>query len=128
MLNRRQYSLAYLFACITGIAVAAGFIRLCFFWGERVLWWTDVLLATVVGGSFMTLAAWMTYHAIRVVAYWPRASATVVRYTIRRYEGQQPFFHAVVRFRTHDGKPIVAIWNGGYWRRYWATGTTVAVH
>jgi uncharacterized protein DUF3592 len=126
MLKRRQYSLAYLFACITGIAVAAGFIRLCFFWGERLLWWLSVLLATIVGGSLTILAAWMTFHAIRVVTRWPRASATIVRYAIRRYD-KQPFYHAVVKFTSHDGKPIVAIWSSGYRRRYWPRGTVVPV-
>jgi len=126
MLNSRQYSLAYLMISITVVALAAGLIRIAFLWGDRSIWFVKVVLATVVGVSLMALATWLTFHAIRVVSRWPRAAATVVRYTIRRNEGQ-PFYYPVVKFTAHDGKPIVAIWNSGYWRRYWPTGPVVSV-
>jgi hypothetical protein len=73
-----------------------------------------------------TPALWLTFHAIRVLRFWPQASATVVRYSIRRSD-EQPFYHPVVRFQTADGCQVLTISNSGWWTRRWPIGAVLPV-
>jgi hypothetical protein len=126
MLGSRQFSLIYLFVLVTGVALAAGFIRLVWFKGEAVLWWIDLLLVIFFGSLLGSIGVWMAFHAVRVALYWPKASARIVRYSIRRYE-TQPFYHAVVQFETANGQAVTTISNTGSWRRRWPTGSVISV-
>jgi hypothetical protein len=125
-LRRRQFSLAYLLLLVTVAAVGAAFVRLAIVQGERLLFWLDALLVVLVGGGLSALGVWTAFHAVRVTLYWPRTWATVVRYSIRRHDGQ-PFYHPVVRFQTTDGRPVLAIANSGWWTRRWSIGASLPV-
>ncbi len=69
----------------------------------------------------------LTCHAVRVMLWWPVATAQIVRYRIRRNDGQ-PFYQAVVRFETADGRQILTVCNSGYCYRRWSAGQTVSLY
>lgn len=85
----------------------------------------------VVAAIAFVGGVWSTYHAIRVMFWWPVATAQILRYQIKRridQEGGQPFYHPVVRFETADGQQILTISYSGTWRRRWSAGQTVSLY
>ena len=88
------------------------------------------ILATCVGAALLIAVGWYAHHAVRVMFWWPNASAQIVRYWITRSEDKpdgQRFFHPVIQFKTADGRPAVAISSWGSWRRPWPVGRGVRV-
>ena len=127
MAGKRQFSLAQLLAVVAGIALYLGLIR--FLIVARVgAWqadWIGQALAFFAGGAFVALGLWSGWHAVRVTLLWPKTSALVARYCIKRSEDRptgQRFFHPVLRFQTPTGQHVVAISSWSSWRRPWNAG------
>jgi hypothetical protein len=86
----------------------------------------DGLVLVLVVTIMPAATCWSFYHAIRQTRFWPQASAVVLRYCIKRHEGQA-FFHPVLRFELPDSSSITTISNWGSWRRPWKNGDAVTV-
>jgi hypothetical protein len=90
----------------------------------------EVIDITIVGMILVTVGCWSVFHAIRLTFWWPKTSARIVRYWIKRENNQpnkQRFFHPVIAFKTADGRVILAISPWGSWRKPWPAGSVVSV-
>jgi hypothetical protein len=127
MLRSRQFSLLQLVAVVTAIAAYFALIRYLLLANvaDQLSRGLDVLVAVLFGTLMPAATCWLFYHAIRQTLYWPKASAVVLRYCIKRNEGQA-FFHPVLRFELLDRR-ITTISRWGSWRRPWRNGDAVTV-
>ena len=83
----------------------------------------SLIVFTVVGAlAALSLAGYSVY----VMATWPRADATVLRY-YKNAGGEGVFYHPVYMFSTLDGQTVIAISSWGSWRRPWARGAALRV-
>src|SRR5262245_28885768 len=133
MIRERQFSLWQLLVATTQIAACLGLIRYLLIsgQGERILWWSGVALTVFVGSIMAAVGCWSLFHAIRQTFFWPKASASIVRYCVKRSEDRpnaQTFYHPVLRFEASGRGPITTISHWGLSWRPWKTGTTVEVH
>lgn len=96
-------------------------------WFETIV---SVALGIFVGIVLLATIGCLIYHPIQQILCWPKVHGEIVRYWITRSENQpdgQQFYHPVVRFKTTDGKPVLAISSWGSWRAPWNVGSIVPV-
>ncbi len=87
----------------------------------------DYILSTLAAAGFLGIGGWLVSRTMRQLRFWPKTTATIVRYWISRNSEGQRFYQPVMRFRANEGNASVAISSVGLWRRPWAAGTTVIV-
>jgi len=140
MLRQRQYSLRQLLLLVTWVALAAVLIHYLLVTRGRLLEWIGDAIAFFVLFMLAAVGVCSLFHALRQIWYWPKTTAHVVRYCIKRDKGPenkgpenkgpenaQPFYHPVLRFETIDGQPVTTISSCGWWRRPWPSGDIVRV-
>jgi hypothetical protein len=128
MLRRRQFSLMQLVAVVTAVAVVIALIRylLATSVPDTLSWWLEALVVMLVCAILPAATCWTLFYAIRQTLFWPKASAVVRRYYIKRHEGQA-FYHPVLRFGLYDKSTITTISRWGSRRRPWNNGDEVTV-
>src|SRR5436309_1454318 len=124
MLRPRQYSLRQLLLVVTWAALAAVLIHYLLVTRGRLLEWIGNAIALFVLAMLAAVGVCSLFHALRQICFWPKTSARVARYCIKRDEGRenaQAFYHPVLRFETSDGQPVTTISSCGWpwqpWRR-----------
>jgi hypothetical protein len=74
-----------------------------------------------IGAATAFRSAWQ-------LRYWLKAKAVLVRYWIvRDSENSQRFYRPVLRFRTVDGREVIAMSPSGWWRRVYPVGRAVDI-
>ena len=127
-LKPRQFSLLQLVLTTTAVAAYCGFIRYLLIsgQGEKILGWIGMSLGIFAWTCMAAMGSWSIFHAIRQIFYWPNSSAVVLRYTIKRSDGQ-PFYYPVLRFSTASGQTITTISDWRSSRRVWRYGETITI-
>jgi hypothetical protein len=92
----------------------------------NILFWTQIILVSVITLIITIIACWTFFHAFRQLIFWPKVPARIMRYWITRSDGQR-FYHPVVIFETVDGRSATAISPWGSWRKPWPIGHTVSI-
>jgi hypothetical protein len=77
---------------------------------------------TIIAALTMSLSAFGLWKWWR----WPKVTGVVVRYIIDNGSGGRCYF-AIVRYKTKEGKQIVAKSSHGEWRRPWRRGDLISI-
>src|SRR3954469_11874246 len=84
MLGQRQYSLMQLLLFVTWAALAAVLIHYLLVTRGRLLEWIGNAIACFVLAMLAAVGVGSLFHALRQIWYWPKTTARVVRYCIKR--------------------------------------------
>ena len=74
--------------------------------------WTAFIFFTFITTVIAGAGGWGTFHTVRQLLVWPKATAKILRYSI---SGEGVYVHPVFRFTTTDGRQITTISSFSSW-------------